>query len=170
MMNDKGFFFFMCNTEKGLQDVLENGPWIIRTMPIILNKWSPDISLTQENLSSIPVWVKLYDIPLAGYTADGLSAIATKLGRPMMIDSYTSTMCRESWGRPNYARAIVEIKSENELKEVLKVATPRLYGMGRTVENVRVVYEWKPPRCSGCRLFGRSHAQCHVEYFGCSGP
>ena len=36
MMNAKGFFFFKFNSEKGVDDVLENGPWLIRNVPIIL--------------------------------------------------------------------------------------------------------------------------------------
>lgn len=38
MMNAKGFFFFKFSTEKGVEDVLENGPWMIRNVPIILDK------------------------------------------------------------------------------------------------------------------------------------
>ncbi|GJX59126.1 hypothetical protein Tco_0290516 [Tanacetum coccineum] len=33
-----------------------------------------------------------------GPCEDGLSAIATKLGTPLMLDSYTSDMCMQSWG------------------------------------------------------------------------
>nr|GEW41440.1 hypothetical protein [Tanacetum cinerariifolium] len=32
------------------------------------------------------------------FSEDGLSAIATKLGTPLMLDSYTSDMCMQSWG------------------------------------------------------------------------
>nr|GFA20130.1 hypothetical protein [Tanacetum cinerariifolium] len=33
------------------------------------------------------------------YSDDGLSAIATKIGTPLMLDSYTSDICIQSWGR-----------------------------------------------------------------------
>lgn len=36
-------------------DVLENGPWMIRNMPIFLNKWNPDICVTKENLTKVPL-------------------------------------------------------------------------------------------------------------------
>ncbi|GKB05499.1 hypothetical protein Tco_0833694, partial [Tanacetum coccineum] len=36
-----------------------------------------------------------------GPCEDGLSIIATKIGTLMMIDSYTSGMCMQSWGRWN---------------------------------------------------------------------
>lgn len=63
---------------------------------IFLNKWTPNISVSKELHTHVPVWVKVHDIPFAGFIEDGLSAIATKIGRPMMLDSYTSTMCVEA--------------------------------------------------------------------------
>ena len=56
-----------------------------------------------EDVCDVPVWVKLRDIPITTFTEDGLSVIATKLGTPLMLDYYTSTMCMESWGRSSYA-------------------------------------------------------------------
>ncbi|XP_071688670.1 uncharacterized protein [Rutidosis leptorrhynchoides] len=89
---------------------MENGPWMIRTAPIILNKWAANVSLMKEDLTRVSVWVKLHDVPLTGYNEYGLSMIASKIGKPIMLDSYTSTMCVEAWGRPNYARAMIEIR------------------------------------------------------------
>ncbi|GKA48743.1 cytochrome P450 [Tanacetum coccineum] len=39
------------------------------------------------------VWVKHHDVPVTAFSEDGLSVIATKLGTPLMLDSYTSDMC-----------------------------------------------------------------------------
>ncbi|XP_071741046.1 uncharacterized protein [Rutidosis leptorrhynchoides] len=160
MMNAKEFFFFTFDSEAGLMVILENGPCMIRNMPIILNKWTSDVSLTKEDLTKVPVWVKLYDVPLAGFTEEGLSVIATKFGKPMKLDSYTSTMYREAWGHPNFARTMIEVSSERELREDLKVATPSLEGKTNLIDVVKTEYEWKPPRCSGCCVFGHTDAQC----------
>ncbi|XP_071689183.1 uncharacterized protein [Rutidosis leptorrhynchoides] len=141
-------------------DVLEQGPWMVQNIPIILNKWSPDISLTKGDLTRVPVWVKLHDIPLVGYTNDGLSLIASKVGKPMMSDSFTSSICVEAWGRPNFARALIEVSVESDLKDEIKVATPSLDGHGRTTDLVHVEYEWKPPWCSCCKVYGHIDTQC----------
>ncbi|GJR65711.1 zinc knuckle CX2CX4HX4C containing protein [Tanacetum coccineum] len=75
-------------------NVLQRGYWMIRGTPIFLNKWSPSVSLTKEELSKVPVWVKMHDI--RAYTSDELSTIATKLGTPMMLDAFTSNnICLE---------------------------------------------------------------------------
>ncbi|GJU71005.1 protein LAZ1 [Tanacetum coccineum] len=48
-----------------------------------------------------------------GLTADDLSVVASMIGNPLMLDSYKSTMCTDSWGRSSYARAMIEIDAEN---------------------------------------------------------
>ncbi|XP_071699774.1 uncharacterized protein [Rutidosis leptorrhynchoides] len=159
MMNAKGFFFFKFSSKEGMMNVIQNGPWMIRTMPIILNVWSYNVSLTKEDLTKVPVWVKLHDVPLTGFTATGLSVIASKIGRLMMLDSYTSTMCLESWGRPNFARAIIEVSAECELKDSIRVGTPNTDG-SFTKDVVTIEYEWKPPRCACCKVFGHRDSQC----------
>ena len=59
---------------------LRNGPWMIRGIPIFLNKWSPETNLLKEGLSCVPAWVKFHDVPVVAYTSDGLSLIAYKIG------------------------------------------------------------------------------------------
>ncbi|GJR69731.1 polyadenylate-binding protein 2-like protein [Tanacetum coccineum] len=113
-----------------VDDVLENGPWMIRQVPIILNTWYPLTSLTKENHSSVPIWVKMHDVPT--FTDDGLSFIASKTRNPLMLDSYTSTMCNKSWGRSSYARTMIEVHANVELKESILVAVPKLEGNGYT--------------------------------------
>ncbi|GJR84790.1 RNA-directed DNA polymerase, eukaryota [Tanacetum coccineum] len=75
----KGFFLFKFASIEGVEYVLYNGPWMIRGIPIFLNKWSLSVSLLKEELSHIPVWVKFHDVPLVAYTSDGLSLMGTKI-------------------------------------------------------------------------------------------
>ncbi|GKF21358.1 retrotransposon protein, putative, ty1-copia subclass, partial [Tanacetum coccineum] len=113
--------------------MLENGLWFIRNHPLILKKWHPDENLLKEDVSTILVWVKLHGVPVTAFR-DGLSTIATKLGTPLMLDSYTSDMCMQSWGRSSYARVMIELRADG--------------------------YEWKPPRCSSCKVFEHIHEEC----------
>lgn len=48
MMTERGFFFFKFVNEKGLLEVMENGPWMIRNVPIFLNKWTVDVCLSKK--------------------------------------------------------------------------------------------------------------------------
>ncbi|GJY46492.1 zinc knuckle CX2CX4HX4C containing protein [Tanacetum coccineum] len=125
-MNSKGFFFFQFKTLKGLDDVLENGPWMIHKSPIILKKWNMSTRLCKDELSRIHVWVKIYDVPIQAFTEDGLSIIASKLD--VLQDSLT-----------------IGIPCEDDRF---------------SIESVSIEYEWKPPRCDLCKIFGHSHDYC----------
>ncbi|GKA60376.1 DNA helicase [Tanacetum coccineum] len=57
----------------------------IHNNPLILKKWHPDENLLKEDVSTVPVWVKLHGVPVTAFSEDGLSAIATKLGTPLML-------------------------------------------------------------------------------------
>nr|GEY54700.1 zinc knuckle CX2CX4HX4C [Tanacetum cinerariifolium] len=77
--------------------------------PIILKKWSTNTRLLKEKLTRIPIWVKLHDVPIQVFEEDGISLIATFIGKPVMLDSYTSSMCNESWGRSSFARCLIKV-------------------------------------------------------------
>nr|GEW30427.1 hypothetical protein [Tanacetum cinerariifolium] len=94
----------------------------------------------KEDVSTIPVWVKLYGIHVPAFSEDGLSAIATKLGTPLMFDSYTSDMCMQSWGRSSYARVMIELRAYVELKDTIIVAMPKITREGHYTCNVCVEY------------------------------
>ncbi|XP_022014455.1 uncharacterized protein LOC110913946 [Helianthus annuus] len=160
MMNANGFFFFKFKTKEAMDKMVEDGPWMIRNVPIILKEWSAFVKLEKEDIKAIPVWVKMHDVPLAAYTEDGLSLLASKIGVPKMLDSYTTTMCAESWGRSSYARALIEIQAGAELKRSVTVAIPSLDGNGHSKVEVKIEYDWEPLRCSSCCVFGHEDSSC----------
>ncbi|XP_021990588.1 uncharacterized protein LOC110886997 [Helianthus annuus] len=129
-------------------------------MPLFLNVWTPTVSLRKEGIKTVPVWVKLHNVPLAVYTDDGLSLLASKLGSPKRLDGYTADMCSDHWGRSSFARALIEINADSDIKECVTVAIPKLDEEGYVTESIRVEYEWKPQRCSGCCVFGHNDQSC----------
>ncbi|KAJ0521403.1 hypothetical protein HanIR_Chr10g0470471 [Helianthus annuus] len=160
MMNANGFFFFKFKTKEGMDQMLEDGPWLIRNVPIILKEWSASIKMEKEDIKVVPVWVKMHDVPLAAFTEDGLSLVASKIGVPKMLDSYTATMCAESWGRSSYARALIEVQAGAELKKSVTVAIPSLDGGEHSKVEVKIEYDWEPLRCSSCCVFGHDDSSC----------
>ncbi|GJU69571.1 zinc knuckle CX2CX4HX4C containing protein [Tanacetum coccineum] len=138
MMNSKGFFFFKFDSRAGLEAVLEGGPWLIHKSLIILKKWSMDTRLLKEELTRIPIWVKLHDVPIQVFEEDGISLIATFIGKPVMLDSYTSSMCNDSWGRSSFARCLIEVNSEADLVDVVTIGIPSLSEDDFTKETIHV--------------------------------
>nr|GFA49918.1 zinc knuckle CX2CX4HX4C [Tanacetum cinerariifolium]GFA77827.1 zinc knuckle CX2CX4HX4C [Tanacetum cinerariifolium] len=62
--------------------------------------------------------------------------------------------------RSSYARAMIELRADVELKDTIVVAMSKLVGEGFYMCTIRVEYEWKPPRCSSCKVFGHFFNEC----------
>ncbi|GJY95972.1 retrovirus-related pol polyprotein from transposon TNT 1-94 [Tanacetum coccineum] len=60
----------------------------------------------------------------------------------------------------SYVRALIEVQADVELKHNIMVAMPKLVGDGFYTCTVRVEYEWKPPRCACCKVFGHVKDEC----------
>ncbi|GJR80253.1 reverse transcriptase domain, reverse transcriptase zinc-binding domain protein [Tanacetum coccineum] len=138
-----------------LAEIGEEGAFLF-----FLNIWTPNTLLRKDEIKSAPVWIKLHHVPIVAYSEVGLSLITTQIGRPIMLDTYTSSMCLKSWGRKEYARALVEVLAEEELLESLVVAIPKNDGKGHTLATISIEYEWKPPRCGVCKVFDHVEDKC----------
>ncbi|GKF84449.1 zinc knuckle CX2CX4HX4C containing protein, partial [Tanacetum coccineum] len=114
---------FKFDSRAGLEAVLEGGPWLIRKSPIILKKWSIDTRLLKKELTRIPIWVKLHDVPIQVFEEDGISLIA-----------YVH------W-------CLIEVNSEFDLVDVVTIGIPSLSEDVFAKETICVEYEWRPPRC-----------------------
>ncbi|GKF09925.1 zinc knuckle CX2CX4HX4C containing protein [Tanacetum coccineum] len=82
------------------------------------------------------VWVKIVNVPLQAWSIEGISALASNLGKPVIMDTMTTNMCYKGVGNFEYARVLVEIDAEKiDIKGSKKL---------------KVVYDWKPPACTKC--------------------
>ncbi|GJU84245.1 hypothetical protein Tco_1291791 [Tanacetum coccineum] len=77
-----------------------------------------------------------------------------------MLDSYTSSMCMTSWGKKEYARALIEVSVEEILLESMVIAIPFGDGTGHSLATIDIEYEWRPPRCDNCRIFDHTNESC----------
>ncbi|GKE09278.1 hypothetical protein Tco_1412829 [Tanacetum coccineum] len=116
--------------------------------------------LTKDSQIRVLMWVKLHDVLLATFTADGLSVIASRIGMPLMLDSYTCTMCTESWGMSSYARAMIKIEAKVEFKDSVVVVVLNIDDEGYTCAKITVECKWKPLLCLTCKTFDHSTEAC----------
>nr|GEV00936.1 hypothetical protein [Tanacetum cinerariifolium] len=144
----------------GLDAMLENSLWFIYNNPLILKKWNPDVNLLKEDVGNALVCVKLHGVPMTAFSEDCVSDITTKLDAPLMLDSFTSNMCMQSWGKSSYTSVMIELQDDMELKYTIVVAMLKLVWNGFYMFTIRVEYELKPPRCACCKVFGRVQDEC----------
>ncbi|GKB77408.1 retrovirus-related pol polyprotein from transposon 17.6 [Tanacetum coccineum] len=158
--DDDDVYYFKFTSITGLEQVLEKGPWMIRNQPMILTKWAPNLSISKDVVTKVLVWAKIHKVPVVEYSEDGLILIASQIGKPIMLDAFTSAMCSEPWGRIGFARALIEVLAEKDLKKEVTMAVPVIEGEGHTLERMVVEYEWTPPQCVDCHVFGHNAHEC----------
>ena len=47
-----------------MQGVIEDGPWLVEQKPLFVQKWEPGLCLYKPEPSRIPIWVRIFNIPL----------------------------------------------------------------------------------------------------------
>ncbi|GJR20403.1 zinc knuckle CX2CX4HX4C containing protein [Tanacetum coccineum] len=139
VMMHHGSFMFQFESQTGMEKVMEGGPWRIQLVPFILKVWMPHSLIQKENMSNVPLWVKMHNVPIVAYLMVGLDLISAKVGRLMRLDAHTKFICLNSWGRSEYARALVEVSAEKPL----------------------------PPRCGTCKKFDHLESVCPKKLIDC---
>ena len=86
-----GHFLFRFNSKEESEAILEGGPWHIAGQPLILRNWQPRLQLSKEALSKIPIWIHIYGVPLELWNEEGLSHIASIIGKPLHVDKLTAS-------------------------------------------------------------------------------
>ncbi|XP_074283509.1 uncharacterized protein LOC141608057 [Silene latifolia] len=131
------------------ENLLNSGPYLFENKPIILRPWSKDVDLIKEKVDKVPVWVKLYGIPIK-FWGDCLPSIAGLVGKFVRKDLATQDKTRLS-----FARVMVELTIDQVLKEKV-----RFLDEGGHVVDVRIEYEWKPMSFSICKGLGHGSQHC----------
>ena len=142
-----GFMLFRFKTEIEMHAVLEKGPWMFGGKNIVLQQWHPRFQFDKNNISTLPVWVRLHGLPFPLWSKSGLSMAASMVGRPLSCDESTYTCTKL-----DYARVCVEVDASLPYVHEFEVDSP----LTSEPITVKVDYEWKPSRCEKCHIFGHS--------------
>ncbi|KAL0304754.1 UNVERIFIED_CONTAM: hypothetical protein Sangu_3066800 [Sesamum angustifolium] len=149
-----GFFFFQFETVAAMEEVIEGGPWLYLGQPIVLQKWEPGMVLRKLKHTEVPVWIKLRHLPVELWTTEGLSTVASGIGRPLYPDAITRACTRL-----DFARVCVMLNVTSQLPKHVVIMMPNELG-GESPCMVDVEYEWLPPKCKKCVSLGHSTATC----------
>ncbi|GKA53168.1 zinc knuckle CX2CX4HX4C containing protein [Tanacetum coccineum] len=112
---ENGVFYFKFQDEVGINEVINNGPWMVNNKPLVVQKWCVDMCLDKMEPKKIPVWVKLVNVPMEAWSVKGISALASSIGKPVIMDEVATKMCVIGIGRFGFARVLVEIDAEKGL-------------------------------------------------------
>lgn len=149
LANGEGFWFFIFDDPGCCKSVLEGGPWYVGGFNLILKQWTRMMKLTKEKVTKVPVWIRLFNVPLEYWDKDGLSRIASAVGVPLFMDQLT-----EECSRVAFARICVEIEASSNLPAMFNVSC------GGISVVVRVEYQGIPAKCDHCLVFGHKTSNC----------
>ncbi|KAL4588964.1 hypothetical protein LXL04_001865 [Taraxacum kok-saghyz] len=161
--NGKGFYLFKFSTEQGMMNVLQSDHWMIKDVPIFIQRWQPGTCLTKAKHDKVPVWVKMHDIPLEAWSVEGIGRIASRIGIPLDMDTYTEEMCVEGKGRCAYARVLIQIAATKPWEEFMEVQTWDLNTKTGVNHLVHLEYSWVPTRCDKCKIYDHSKSTCPLQ-------
>ncbi|GJX22735.1 zinc knuckle CX2CX4HX4C containing protein [Tanacetum coccineum] len=158
--NDCGMFFFKFHHEEGMNYVMDNGPWMVNNKPLVVQKWDINMVIAKTEPDKLPLWVRFCNPPLEALTVKGISALASRIGKPLIMDARTTSMCSQNVGRIGYARVLIEVPAKkglpDEIDIVYKNAAKEVIGK----KSVKVIYDWAPGVCSECGVFGYTVKMC----------
>ncbi|GKA42965.1 zinc knuckle CX2CX4HX4C containing protein, partial [Tanacetum coccineum] len=114
MDNGNGRWLFKFNNEQGMNSVAEQSPWMVNSKPLMVYKWDPSLGINKVELTKIPVWVKLLEVPMEAWSTEEISAISS---RPLVMDNMTAYVCKNGTGRTEFARVLMEMEASKGFKE-----------------------------------------------------
>ncbi|KAL2235630.1 UNVERIFIED_CONTAM: hypothetical protein Sindi_1295200 [Sesamum indicum] len=151
---NNGFFFLQFKSVAAMEDVIEGGPWLFQGQPIVLQKWGPGMVLQKLQHTQVPVWIKLRHFPVEFWTEEGLSTVASGVGKPLYPDAITRACTRL-----DFAHVCVMVDVTSNLPKQIVIMNPDEDG-GESPCKVDVKYEWLPQKCKSCMTLGHSAKDC----------
>ncbi|KAG2310967.1 hypothetical protein Bca4012_025465 [Brassica carinata] len=129
--------------------VLRRGMWNIAEVPLVVSKWSPMVEKTEQEQTSIPMWVFLKNVPMNMFSWDGLSFMTSPVGKPVRLHPETA-----SCSRFDVAKIFVNVDLTKEL--------PKSINFSKNGKDFLVdfIYPWLPTRCKLCEKWGHSEKKC----------
>ncbi|PKU60138.1 RNA exonuclease 1 [Dendrobium catenatum] len=144
-----GFFLFKFSNAEDYEMVWSKGAWFFHGKPFIFQKWSKDFQPTRENFSTVPIWIRIIDLPLVCWNSEGISKIASKIGTPLSVDALTAAKTRLT-----YARVCVQVATTSDFPESVPISIEEV------VYHLKIQYEWKPNPCATCKSMAHTTSFC----------
>nr|GEV30902.1 hypothetical protein [Tanacetum cinerariifolium] len=79
------------------------------------------MSIDKTEPYKLPFWVRLCNLPLEAWSFNGISTLASRIGKPLIMDAITASMCKHKTRRIGYARVLVEVRAKKGLLENVDV-------------------------------------------------
>lgn len=138
---------FRIENEQMRKRVLRRHFWHIADIPLVVREWCPSMVDSKPDLTMIPLWVDLRQVPDSLFSEKGLRFLGDQIGSTQRLHPKT-----ERCVRLDVARLLVVVNLEKPLANRIN-----LVGMENRIE---VSYPWLPSRCSTYEEWGHVEKDC----------
>nr|GEU92204.1 hypothetical protein [Tanacetum cinerariifolium] len=107
--------------EDGLQNVIENEPWLVDQNPLFVQRWVARICLDKPEPARIPLWVKIYNVPFEAWNVEGINKIASRIKTPIIIDKVTTFICERGYGRASFAMVLIKVDAAKGIVDNVEI-------------------------------------------------
>ncbi|XP_039159152.1 uncharacterized protein LOC120288931 [Eucalyptus grandis] len=84
MANGQGFYFLHIPDADFRRKILEGGLITVARVPLVLQQWKPLMDLKKDNHSTVPVWIRLKNLPCELWSPQQLAQLLARWGNLSM--------------------------------------------------------------------------------------
>ncbi|GJR53596.1 reverse transcriptase [Tanacetum coccineum] len=132
-----------------LKRVLEDGLWSFERNLVVLKSIDNDEQPSEHEMKKVPLWIRLFNVPLSRRNKSHVGGIAAKLGEVLGVDNFYFV----NRGKHNRARVMINITMP-----LCRYVT--VLNLHNTKVQVHVQYERMPNFCYWCGLLGHTVKEC----------
>lgn len=108
--HDEGYILPIFKLYKDKDAVMMKGLYTTRNMYMLLREWRSNFNMKKDMLRTLPLWIKLPQVPIYLSGVKSLSKIGSAIENPLVTDE-----CMTNKLRVSYARILVEVDIIQEL-------------------------------------------------------
>ena len=150
---DNCTYLFKFVDTRSRDDALARGTWYVGRRPMVVTCWGQKPGT--DNITTMPLWIKLSNIPDSYWTVEGLSRLASVVGKPLSADALTSKLELLPFARLQVLYNLGDPMPDSILASVLDPITEE-----RSEVKVLISYPVRPLFCSGCKSLGHTVGAC----------
>ncbi|XP_059658632.1 uncharacterized protein LOC132304955 [Cornus florida] len=117
--------------------------------PVIMKRWNKNVNLQKEILETVPVWLRIHDLPVHCHNEKSVSKVCSSFSKPIYIDKPETHT-----DKGIFVRVMVEVEVTEDSMAI------DIHGVDCHVE---FEYEWKPVVCKLCQRVDHIENRCPLK-------
>jgi hypothetical protein len=147
-------FLFTFHQEGGRKKAVENGPWTFDKGLLVMEEFVADKTLDEYEFTTIPIWVRVFKLPLGMMTRRTAEDIGDRVGEFLEVDGVVDGMAVGKFLR---------------VKVRMNISVPLMRGTMVVVDDkgsskwCPFEYEYLPDFCFTCGIIGHLDRGCSIK-------